>query len=74
MIIIFNFNDLQIPFHRLAPGAILINPDDVRYMKLLAKNLESRWVLDTDLFTQTTTSDITMRAMVGDGEGWKVLP
>lgn len=27
------FNDLRIPFHRLAPGAILI---DVRYMKLLA--------------------------------------
>lgn len=74
MIINFNFNDLQIPFHRLAPGAILISPDDVRYMKLLVENLESCWVQDTDLFTQTATLDITMRAMVGDGEGWKVLP
>lgn len=74
MIINFNFNDLQIPFHRLAPGAILISPDDVRYMKLLVENLESCWVHATDLFTQTATSDITMRAMVGDGECWKVLP
>lgn len=58
---IINFNDLQIPFHRLALGAILINPEDVRYMKFL----KSCWVQDTDLFTQTTTSDTTMR-----GYGW----
>lgn len=57
---IINFNDLQILFHRLALGAILINPEDVRYMKFL----ESCWVQDTDLFTQTPTSDTTMRAMV----------
>lgn len=31
---IINFNDLRIPFHRLAPGTILIDPDDIRYMKL----------------------------------------
>lgn len=31
---IINFNDLQLPFHRLAPGTILIDPDDIRYMKL----------------------------------------
>lgn len=68
------FNDLRIPFHRLAPGTVLIDPDDTRYLKLLAENLESRWVQHTDLFTQTDTSDTTMRAMVGDGEGWKVLP
>lgn len=61
------FNDLRIPFHRLALGTVLIDPDDIRYLKLLAENLESRWVQHTDLFTQTATSDTTMRAMVGDG-------
>lgn len=31
---VFNVDDLRIPFHRLAPGTILIDPDDIRYMKL----------------------------------------
>lgn len=32
------FNDLRIPFHRLALGTVLIDPDDIRYLKLLAEN------------------------------------
>ena len=31
---IIDFSELTIQFHRLAPGAVLISPNDARYMKL----------------------------------------
>lgn len=33
---IINFSELTIPFHRLAPGAILVSPNDGRYLKSIA--------------------------------------
>lgn len=41
---IINFNDLQLPFHRLAPGTILIDPDDIRYLKSIGEDMEYYWV------------------------------
>lgn len=69
---IINFNDLQLPFHRLAPGTILIDPDDIRYMKL---DITSRgcWAPSRPT-TKGSLTNSEMRDKVGDGEGWKVLP
>lgn len=41
---IINFNDLQIPFHRLAPGTVLIDPDDIRYLKSIGEDMDDYWV------------------------------
>lgn len=72
---IINFSELTIPFHRLAPGAILVSPDDTRYLKHVnVSNMCGLWSSATDLSLYVSTSDITMKAIVGDGEGWKVLP
>lgn len=38
---IINFNDLRIPFHRLAPGAVLIDPDDIRYLKSIGEDMKT---------------------------------
>lgn len=40
---IINFSELTIPFHRLAPGAVLISPDDVRYLKSIGEDMEDYW-------------------------------
>lgn len=70
-----NFNDLQISFHRLAPGAVLISPDDIRYLKHVEpSSMRGLWSSATDLALCKTKSDITMKEIVGDGEGWRVLP
>lgn len=76
---IINFSELSIPFHRLAPGAVLISPDDERYLKHVSVSVSvssmcGLWSSATDLSLYVSTSDITMKAIVGDGEGWKVLP
>lgn len=71
---IINFSELTIPFHRLAPGAILVSPNDERYLKSISVDWEYCWVQDTDLFTESGLSDTQMKVYVGDGEGWKVLP
>lgn len=71
---IINFSELAIPFHRLAPGAILVSPNDGRYLKSIGVDWEYYWVQDTDLFMETRLSDTQMNECVGDGEGWKVLP
>ena len=74
---IINFSELTIPFHRLAAGAVLISPDDERYLKHVSVSVSSMcglWSSATDLSLYVSTSDITMKAIVGDGEGWKVLP
>ena len=71
---IINFSELTIPFHRLAPGAILVSPKDGRYLKSIAVDWEYCWVQDTDLFMESGLSDTQMKSYVGDGEGWKVLP
>lgn len=34
------FNDLRIPFHRLALGTVLIDPDDTRYLKSIGEDME----------------------------------
>lgn len=67
-----HFNDLQLPIHRLAPGAVLISPNDARYMKLDMTPFDL-WVPSRPN-TKSSLIDSVMRDKVGDGEGWKVLP
>lgn len=69
---IINFSELTIPFHRLAPGAVLISPDDTRYLKSIA--VDYYWVHGKDLWSNQAHSDYQMKTEIGDGEGWKVLP
>lgn len=71
---IINFNDLQLPFHRLAPGTILIGPDDIRYLKSIGEDMEYYWVHAKDLWSNQVHSDAELLKDIGDGEGWKVLP
>lgn len=68
------FNELQIPFHRLAPGAVLISPDDTRYLKSIGEDMDYYWVRGKDLWSNQAYFDYQMKAEIGDGEGWKVLP
>lgn len=69
-----DFNELGIPFHRLAPGTVLISPDDDRYLKSIGEDMDDYWVHCKDLWSNQATSDDMMKKEVGDGEGWKVLP
>lgn len=71
---IINFNELTIPFHRLALGAVLIDPDDVRYLKSVGEDMEDYWVHGKDLWANTSHSNEEMLKDIKDGEGWKVLP
>ena len=71
---IINFNDLRIPFHRLAPGTVLIDPDDTRYLKSIGEDMEYYWVHAMDLWSNQAHSDAEMLKDIKDGEGWKVLP
>lgn len=71
---IINFNELTIPFHRLAPGAVLIDPNDTRYLKSVGEDMEDYWVHGKDLCFNSAHSNYEMLKDVGDGEGWKVLP
>lgn len=48
---IINFSELSVPFHRLAPGAVLISPDDTRYLKSIGEDMEDYWVHAKDLWT-----------------------
>lgn len=41
---IIKLKNLSIPFHRLGLGAILISPDDSRYLKSLTDDAEFCWV------------------------------
>ena len=71
---IIDFNDLQIPFHRLAVGTVLINPDDIRYLKSIGEDMEYYWVYGMDLWSNQAHSDAELLKDIGDDEGWKVLP
>jgi hypothetical protein len=71
---IINFNDLQISFHKLAAGTVLIDPDDIRYLKSIGEDMEYYWVHAMDLWSNQAHSDAEMLKDIGDGEGWKVLP
>lgn len=71
---IINFSELTISFHRLAAGAVLISPDDTRFLKSIGEDMEDYWVHGKDLWSNQATSDDQMKKEVGDGEGWKVLP
>lgn len=68
------FNELQIPFHRLAPGAVLISPDDTRYLKSIGEDMDYYWVNGKDLWSNQAHFNYQMKTEIGDGEGWKVLP
>ena len=68
------FNDLRIPFHRLALGTVLIDPDDIRYLKSIGEDMEYYWVHGKDLWSGQAHTDAEMLKDIGDGEGWKVLP
>lgn len=68
------FNELQIPFHRLAPGAVLISPDDTRYLQSIGEDMDYYWVHAKDLWSNQAHSDAEMLKDIKDGEGWKVLP
>lgn len=65
------FNDLRIPFHRLAPGTILIDPDDIRYTKLVITS-RGCWAPSRPT-TKGSLTNSEMRDKVGGGEEWKVL-
>lgn len=69
-----DFKELSIPFHRLALGTILIDPDDARYLKVLSDEMEDYWVNDKDWWNNSALSDTQMKNNIGGGEGWKVLP
>lgn len=69
---IINFNELTIPFHRLAPGAILVSPNDGRYLKLDTIP-RGCWVPSRPTMKGSLTNS-EMHDKLGDGEGWKVLP
>lgn len=71
---IINFSELSVPFHRLAYGAVLISPDDVRYLKSIGEDMEDYWVHSKDLWTNQAHSDEELKKEIGNGEGWKVLP
>lgn len=71
---IINFSELNMPVHRLATGAVLVSPNDVRYMKVIDEQWEFCWVQDKDILAGSCSSDAQMKDMIGDGEGWKVLP
>lgn len=71
---IIDFSELTIQFHRLAPGAILIDPDDIRYLKSIGEDMEYYWVNGKDLWFNQAHSDAGILKDIGDGEGWKVLP
>lgn len=71
---IINFNDLQIPFHRLAPGTVLIDPDDLRYLKSIGEDMEDHWIHSKDMWSNRAHSDAELLKHIGDGAGWKVLP
>lgn len=71
---IIEFSELSIPFHRLAPGAVLIGPDDVSYLKAIGEDVDDYWVHCEDLWANSALSDAQMQRTVGNGEGWKVLP
>lgn len=71
---IINFSELTIPFHRLAAGAVLISPDDTRYLKSISEDMEDYWVHGKDLWFNQANSNAEMLKDIGDGEGWKVLP
>lgn len=70
----FKVKELPIDFHRLAQGAVLISPDDTRYLKSIGEDMDYYWVHGKDLWFNQATSDDQMKKEVGDGEGWKVLP
>lgn len=70
---IINFSELTIPFHRLAAGAVLISPDDTRFLKSIGEDMEYYWVHAKDLWSNQAHSDAEMLKDIGDGEGWKVL-
>lgn len=67
---IIEFSELSIPFHRLAPGAVLIGPDDTRYLKSIGEDMDDYW----DLWANSALSDTQMKNTVGNGGEWKVLP
>lgn len=71
---IINFSELPIPFHRLAPGAVLVSPDDTRYLKSVTKDWDRIWIRTYDRTAGSWISESQMKTTVGDGEGWKVLP
>ena len=71
---IIEFSELSIPFHRLAPGTVLIGPDDTRYLKSIGEEMGDYWVHCKDLWANAALSDAQMQNTVGNGEGWKVLP
>lgn len=71
---IIKFSELTIPFHRLASGSVLIDPDDTRYLKSIGEDMEDYWVHAKDLWSNQAISDAQMKKEIGDGEGWKVLP
>lgn len=54
---IINFSELQLSFHRLGPGAVLISPEDTHYLKSVGEDLLDYWVHAKDLWSNQATSD-----------------
>lgn len=72
---LIDFNELTIPFHRLAPGAVLIGPDDTRYIKSITEDWEYIWTNAYDWAIRSGFTEQQMKNSIDsdNGEGWKVI-
>lgn len=68
------FKELNVPLYRLAAGAVLVSPKDERFLRVYDGDLAPVWVGIWDYHNETPDNDTSMDIMIGDGEGWMVLP
>lgn len=53
---------------------MLIDPDDIRYLKSIDEDMGYYWVDSKDLWSNQAHSDAEMLEDIKDGAGWRVLP
>lgn len=68
---LIKFSELPIPFARLALGAVLIDTEGNRYLKVVTEEYEYYWVNQLDMLLSFGMSDDLMSNTVG--EDWLVL-
>lgn len=68
---LIRFSELPIPFGRLALGAVLIDTEGNRYLKVITEEYEYYWVNQKDILLSCGMSDDLMSNTVE--EDWLVL-
>lgn len=68
---LIKFSELPIPFDRLALGAVLIDTEGNRYLKVVNEEYEYYWVNQLDILLSFGMSDDLMSKTVE--EDWLVL-